>query len=147
MRKILTRSELTKLSERISEIETKTRAEIRVVVRHKRHWSERRLTLRQIAEREFRSLGMNKTKFGTGILIFILVSERKFEILADHGIMDVLPNEFWENMATKLSDHFSKSNFYHGLLTSLAEVGEVLESKLPSVGGEQDELPNDIIEE
>ena len=145
--KILTKIELRQLSEQIGEIEKRTCAEIRVVVRHRKHWSERKLTPRQIAEREFGLLGMKKTKFGTGILVFILLSERKFELLADRGTIAVLPEEFWTNMAGKLSDHFSKSNFYHGLKTSLAELGEILESKLPPVVGEQEELPSDIIEE
>ena len=151
--KILTKRELKQLSEQIGEIEKKTPAEIRVVVRHKKHWSERKLSPRQVAEREFKSLGMTNTKERTGILVFILVSERQFELLADQGIIKVLPDEFWTNIAGKLSEHFSKSNFYHGLKTSLAEIGEILESKLPvhRIHGtskeNHDELPNDIIEE
>jgi len=147
MKRILSKEELHQISAKIADIEKRTAAEIRIVVRHRKHWSERKLTLRQIAEREFGSLGMNRTKLGTGILVFILVSERKFELLADRGIVAVLPEEFWTIMAQKLSEHFSKSNFYHGLEISLAEVGEVLEEKLPPVGGTQEELPNDVIEE
>lgn len=145
--RILNKQELQQLSGQISEIEKKTSAEIRVLVRHRKHWSERRLTPRQVAEREFASLGMRKTKEGTGILIFILVSERKFELLADNGIIKVLPNEFWTSIAGKLSEHFSKQNFYHGLRVSLDEVGKILEEKLPPSGTNPDELPNDIIEE
>ncbi|MGO9481581.1 MAG: TPM domain-containing protein [Candidatus Kryptoniota bacterium] len=145
--KILTKIELHQLSGQIAEIEKKTSAEIRIVVRHRKHWSERKLTARQVAELEFGTLGINKTKLGTGILVFILLNERKFELLADRGIISVLPEEFWTNIAGKLTEHFSKSNFYHGLKTSLAEVGEVLESKLPPVAGEQEELPNDVLEE
>lgn len=145
--KILTKAELQQISDQIGGIEKKTSAEIRVVVRHKKHWSERKLTARQVAEREFASLGMNKTKKGTGILIFILLSERKFEILADREIIAVLPSEFWEKLAGKLSEHFSQSRFYHGLMKSLEEVGEILEAKLPSDGKGQNELPNDVVEE
>ncbi len=145
--KILNKEELKRLSEQIGEIEKKTSAEIRVVVRHRRHWSERKLSPRQVAEREFMALGMTKTKQGTGILVFILVGERKFELMADHGIIKVLPEEFWTSLAGKLSDHFSKKNFFQGLTVSLAEIGEVLESKLPPSGANPDELPNDIIEE
>ncbi len=145
--KILSKEQLKELSGQIGAIEEKTSAEIRVVVRHRRHWSERKLSARQVAEREFRKLGMTKTKEGTGILVFILVGERQFEILADHGIIKVLPDEFWANLAGKLSEHFSKKNFFHGLSVSIAEIGEVLESKLPRTSSNPDELPNDIIEE
>lgn len=145
--KILTKEELRKLSAQIADVEKKTSAEIRVVVRHRRHWSEHKFTPRQLAEREFNTLGMTKTKEGTGILVFILVGERRFELLADHGIIKVLPEEYWADLARKLSGHFSKQNFFHGLTTSLNEIGEVLESKLPPTGANPDELPNDIIEE
>ncbi len=147
MKKILTKDELRSLSDQIGEIEHKTSAEIRVAVRHTKHWSERKLSARQVAERDFRTLGMAKTKDGTGILIFILLNERKFELLADRGIIAVLPEEFWVHAAEKLSEHFSKNNFFHGLTTALAEIGEVLESKLPPTAEAKNELPNDVIEE
>lgn len=147
IQRILSKEELKQLSAQIAGIEEKTSAEIRVVVRHKRHWSERKLTARQVAEREFKLLGMTKTKEGTGILVFILVGERRFELLADYGIIKVLPDDYWIRLAQKLSEHFSKQNFFHGLRTSLAEIGEVLESKLPPSGSNPDELPNDIIED
>ena len=92
-------------------------------------------------------LGMTKTRRETGILVFILVSERRFEILADRGIVAALPQEHWEKTAEKLSEHFSKSNFSHGLKTILSELGEVLENRLPHSSTDQNELPNDIIEE
>ncbi|HUI30837.1 MAG TPA: TPM domain-containing protein [Candidatus Acidoferrales bacterium] len=147
MKKILTKDELQNLAEQIGEIEKKTAAEIRVVVHHKKHWSERKLSARQVAEREFGVLNMAKTKKGTGILVFILVSERQFELLADHGVIAVLPEEFWTNAAQKLSGHFSRNNFYDGLKAALAEIGEVLETKLPPIAGEQSELPNDVVED
>lgn len=145
--RILSKLELQQLSGQIGEIEKKTSAEIRVVVRHRKHWSERKLTPRQVAEHEFASLGMKRTDEGTGILVFILVSERQFELLADKGIVKVLPNEFWTGIAGKLSEHFSKKNFYHGLRLSLEEIGEILQEKLPPSGSNPNELPNDIIEE
>lgn len=147
MKKILTKEELRSLSDQIGEIEHKTSAEIRIAVRHKKHWSERKLSARQVAEREFGTLGMAKTKDRTGILVFILLNERKFELLADRGIIAVLPEVFWAHAAEKLSEHFSKSNFFHGLKTALAEIGEVLESKLPPTVEAKNELPNDVIEE
>lgn len=147
MKKILTKEELHSLSDQIGEIERKTSAEIRIAVRHKKHWSERKLSARQVAEREFGTLGMAKTKDGTGILVFILLNERKFELLADRGIITMLPEEYWARTAEKLSEHFSKSNFFHGLRTALAEIGDVLESKLPPAAESKNELPNDIIEE
>ena len=146
-RKILSKAELINLSDQIAEIEKSTSAEIRVVVRHKKHWTERKLDARKVAEREFVSLGMIKTKDRTGILVFILVSERTFELLADVGVISVLPAEFWTATAQRLSEHFSKRNFFEGLKNVLSEIGIVLKEKLPPAGDNPEELPNDVIEE
>jgi len=146
-RKILSKAELINLSDQIAEIEKSTSAEIRVVVRHKKHWTERKLDARKVAEREFVSLGMIKTKDRTGILVFILVSERRFELLADVGVIRVLPAEFWTATAQRLSEHFSKRNFFEGLKNVLSEIGIVLKEKLPPAGDNPEELPNDVIEE
>ncbi len=146
-RRILSKQELDSLSKQIAEIEKKTKAEIRIVVRHKKHWSERRLNGRQVAEHEFRKLGMKNTKESTGVLVFILLNERKFELLADTGVFKVLPSEFWTSLAHKLSAHFSASNFFHGLEESLSEIGDILHEKLPSTADDHDELPNEILEE
>ncbi len=146
-RKILTKQELDELSRHIAEIEKKTTAEIRIVVRHRKHWSEHKLNARQIAAREFKTLGMKNTDEGTGVLMFVLLRERKFELLADTGVFKVLPSEFWTMLGHKLSAHFSKSNFFVGLEESLDEIGKVLEEKLPLDGKHRGELPNDIIEE
>jgi len=147
MRKILTKAELRQLSEKIAVIESRSRAEIRIVVRHRRHWSERRLSPRQIAEREFHILGMTRTKEHTGILIFILLKDRKFEIIADKGVNQVVPATFWDNIASKLSRHFSETNFHEGLMEVLREVEELVVEKLPVGSRNADELPNDVIEE
>ena len=147
MKKILTKNELAELGAQIGRIEEKTAAELRIVIRHKKHWSERKLTARQVAEREFGTLGMSKTRNGTGILFFILVSEKVFELLADKGVLAALPDDYWIKMAAGLSEHFSKSNFFHGLKTSLKEIGDVLEQRLPSVSVAGEDLPNDVIEE
>lgn len=147
MRKVLNRAELKELSERIAKIESRSRAEIRIVVRHRRHWSERKLTPRQIAEREFHILGMTGTKWRTGILIFILLKDRKFEIVVDKGVIEVVPSTFWNGIALKLSKHFSETNFYKGLVEVLKEVEDLVVEKLPAINPHADELPNDVIEE
>ncbi|MGC8595208.1 MAG: TPM domain-containing protein [Candidatus Kryptoniota bacterium] len=135
------------MSEKIASIESRSRVEIRIVVRHRKHWSERRLLPRQLAEREFHVLGMSNTKEHTGILIFILVKDRKFEIVADTGVNEVVPATFWDNIASKLSRHFTETNFFKGLIEALKEVEDLVVEKLPAGAKNTDELPNDVIEE
>src|SRR5690242_15751416 len=96
-KRILSDEDLRILSEKISEAETGTSGEIRVVVRHARHWKERSLTLHELALREFRRLNMHKTAGRTGVLILLLVSEKSFQIIGDEGIHAKVKEGTWES--------------------------------------------------
>ena len=82
----LTDDELLRISNKIKAAEKTTAGEIAVSIRDYKSLLERRTTLRKLAEKEFTRLGINKTREGTGVLIFLLLSERQFYILADDNI-------------------------------------------------------------
>ena len=81
VKKLFTKEDLAAIAAAISEAEKTTAGEIRVSIRQKRRWRERKLSIEEMARREFHDLGMTKTKDHTGILIFLLMIERKFFIL------------------------------------------------------------------
>jgi uncharacterized membrane protein len=96
IKKILSKKELTDLSAVITKAEKNTSGEIRVVVRHRRYLKERKLSLHDLALGEFCRLGMEKTRDKTGVLIFLLISERKFHIVADEGINTKVTEGTWD---------------------------------------------------
>ncbi len=146
-KKILSKEDLHALASEIGAVEKKTSGEIRVVVRHHRHFSERRLSLHDLAYREFIRLGMHKTDLRTGILILLLVSEKKFHIIADEGIHRLVPDGTWDNVASGMSTHFREGHFRQGIAEAVHSVGDLLAAYLPPVPGESNKLSNDVIEE
>jgi len=144
--KYLTKDELHALSGVITEMEKNTSGEIRVVVRHRRHWKERKLSLHELALGEFYRLGMDKTRDRTGILILLLFSERKFHIVADEGIHKSVDDGTWDKIAEAMSDHFKKGNFFLGISEAIRAVGTELATYFPRKSDDTNELSNDIIE-
>jgi uncharacterized membrane protein len=146
-KKILSKEELNALSSEIGEIEKRAAGELRVVLRHHRHLTERKLSLHDLALKEFTRLGMHRTKHRNGVLIFLLISERKFQIIADEGIHSKVEDGTWDGIATVMSSHFRESNFKKGISEALQAVGAVLSRHFPGTGQAANELPNDVVEE
>ncbi len=146
-KKILSKEDLDALAGEIGAVEKKTSGEIRVVVRHRRHFTERRLSLHDLALREFTRLGMHKTAMRTGVLILLLVSERKFHIIADEGIHRLVPDGTWDEVASGMSAHFREGRFQQGIAEAVHRVGNLLAAHLPPVPGDTNELSNEVVEE
>lgn len=145
--KFLSKLEMQSLSEVIAEAEKNTSGEIRVVVRRRRHWKERTLQLPEVALNEFHRLGMGKTRDRTGVLIMLLMSERKFQIIADEGIHAKVEEGTWDRFASEMSEHFKDGRFYHGISETIRAVGSELAKHFPRKSDDTDELSNEIIEQ
>ncbi len=141
---LLTLDERKKIADAIAEIERKTNGEIRVSIRKRRAWSERKLTLHQYALKNFFELGMNRTRHKTGVLLFISMSERAFQIVGDEGIHNKVSDSYWDGLAAAMSAHFKEKRFCEGICELIAEIGRKLEEEFPRNPNEAHELPNDI---
>ena len=143
VKKIFTNNDLKKISEKIAQIEKSTSGEVRVSIREKRSLIERKLSIFDIALREFYRLGMDKTRDKTGVLIFLLLSERKLQIIADEGINSKVENETWQKIADGMVEKFKEGKYLDGLLFGLDEVGKILYAHFPIRPDDINELPND----
>lgn len=146
-KKYLSEDDLKAISGAIAAAELSTCGEIRVVVRHRRRWGERKLSLHDLALKEFSDLGMQTTKDRTGVLIFILFSERKFHIVADKGIHTKVEEGTWSGIAASMSSHFTQGNFRSGIIEAVKSVGETLSQYFPRAAGDTNELSNDVVEQ
>jgi uncharacterized membrane protein len=144
VKNLFTKEDLAAIAAAISETEKTTSGEIRVSIRQKHRWRERKLSIEEMARREFHDLGMTKTKDQTGILIFLLMDERKFFILADEGIHTKVEESTWTKIAEEISSHFSKKNFHQGIIHGVQAVGKVLSRFFPRKANDINELPNDV---
>lgn len=143
----MNKEDLKFLSERIAGAESRTAGEIRVAVRHRRHWKERSLSVHDLALREFYRLGMDKTERRSGVLILVLLSERKFQIIADEGIHSRVDAGTWDAIASEMTGHFRKGNIRDGIAAAIDRVGEALTRHLPRSPHQTDQLSNEVIEE
>lgn len=144
--KYFSKDDLKSLSTSIAEAEKNTSGEIRVVVRHHRQWKERKLALRDLALKEFYSLGMQNTRDRTGVLILLLLSEHKFQILADQGINEKVEEGTWDRIAEKMTHYFKDGKFTVGLNEAVSAVGVELSQHFPRKADDTDELPNEVVE-
>jgi uncharacterized membrane protein len=144
VKQMFTKEDLSAIASAISEAEKSTAGEIRVSIRQKRKWRERKHTIEEIARQEFHVLGMTKTKDRTGILLFLLLEDKKFFILADDGIHTKVENGTWEKIANEMSRHFSQKNFRLGILHGVQSVGLELSKFFPRKSNDTNELPNDV---
>ncbi|MDD8018650.1 MAG: TPM domain-containing protein, partial [Bacteroidota bacterium] len=72
---LLTKEEMKLVSDTIAEAEKKTIGEIRVSIRKARRFKERKLSIYDLAVKNFHELGMANTKDHTGVLIYLLMSD------------------------------------------------------------------------
>ena len=147
VKSILTKQERLDVVASIARAEERTAGEIRVVIRHSRHRKERGLEIHELALGEFHRLGMEKTHRRTGILVLILVSEKKFHIVADEGIHRFVAEGTWDGIAEKMSAHFREGRFAAGIVEAVEAAGEELARHVPREAGDgKNELPDDIVE-
>ena len=145
LKKYLSKSDLREITDVIKNIEKNTSGELRLCIKYKSEWHEKKLLSRDIAIREFHKLGMQNTKNKTGVLVLILFKDRKFEIIADEGINSQVQQDTWENIAKELSGHFTESNFKAGIINLLTNIGLLLAEKFPPEKNDINELPDNIV--
>jgi uncharacterized membrane protein len=141
----LSQDELKIVASEIAAAESTTSGEIRVNLRIHRHWRERGLSVHEIALREFHRLGMDKTKDKTGVLLFFLIKERKFHIVADSGINAKVADGYWDSLAESLSSQFKEQQFCRGICSAVKEIGLALEREFPIAPDDRNELSNDVV--
>lgn len=143
--KYFSKEELDSITDYIAETEKYTSGEIRICFRNKIARADRNLTTRELALKEFHKLGMHNTKDKTGILLYILFNDRKFEIVADEGINAKISDEKWSVITNHLINEFKSGNYKSGVIKALDEIKEVLVKEFPRKAGDKNELSNDIV--
>lgn len=92
----------------------------------------------------FDKLGMQKTAQRNGVLIYLAVKNRKFAIIGDSGINQVVPEGFWNNIKALMADHFREGKFTEGLSKAITMTGEQMKKYFPFHVEDVNELPDDV---
>jgi uncharacterized membrane protein len=92
----------------------------------------------------FKWLKMDKTTLRNGVLIYLAVKNRKFAIIGDSGINQVVPTDFWDHTKQVMLNHFRNDEFVDGLILGITETGLHLKKYFPHKKDDINELPDDI---
>ncbi len=123
----------------IVEAETGTSGEIRVHVE-----SECKEDVMDHAAWLFFFLKMEKTAQRNGVLIYLAVESRKFAIIGDKGINQVVPADFWESTKEKMRTHFRQGDLTGGLAEAALEAGKQLKKFFPYQSDDVNELSDEV---
>ena len=134
-----------RISSRISESEKITSGEIRVSIKEKRSFFDRNKNFVDIVEKEFYRLNMHQTRDKTGVLLYFLLGERQFFILADQGINERVDPNTWEILSHEITNHFQDGNFTEGILKGIEKVGVLLSEYFPIKPDDTNELNNKVV--
>jgi uncharacterized membrane protein len=96
------------------------------------------------AVRMFRKIGMQQTAKRNGVLIYLATTDHKFVILGDKGINDVVPENFWKDVAELMAQKFKTNKFSEGLCDGISLIGEKLKSHFPYLEDDVNELSDEI---
>ncbi len=145
LRKYLTRDDLEEIQNKIYEIEKKSSGELRLILRRRRGYNFRNVDFHDLALEEFHRLEMHKTKLRNGVLIMIFFEEKRFEIIADEGIHNILKDEFWKEISEIITSEFRQGNYKQGILRCLDKTGVAMAKEFPYIDGDINELPDKIV--
>lgn len=134
-----------RISNCIGETEKITSGEIRISIKETQPFFDRKLSIIEMAEKEFYKLGMNKTRDKTGILIFFSLAEKKFHILADEGINSKVDQSVWDEIRDNILQNFLEGKYCEGILSGIKEVGEILGKYFPIKSDDTNELSNKVV--
>lgn len=122
--------------------ESKSSGELRVMVSHKAAPNPV-----AIAQKAFLRLGMQSTNHRNAVLIFVAPRSRTFAIIGDEGIHARCGEGFWNDLAAAMTGYFKRGDFTDGIVHGIDRAGELLAEHFPPAPGDNNELPDDVIED
>jgi uncharacterized membrane protein len=133
---------LDNLQSRIAAAERRHRGEIRLVVEAElttaQLWHD--LTSRERARQVFGEQGVWNTEENNGVLVYLLLADRRVEIVADRGIDSRVGAAGWEAVCRMMESHFRDGRFEAGASAGVDAVSDLLASHFPATGERRNEL-------
>jgi uncharacterized membrane protein len=137
--------DLLRISAKIKEMEKITSGEIVVSMKERRGFINKGKTIRQLAEREFVRLKMSDTRDRTGIMLYMILKDREFIVLADSGIHSIVGDEAWEKIRDLLLDEFKRGEYCEGIVRAVEQMGLTLSPHFPIKPDDTNEISNKVI--
>lgn len=93
----------------------------------------------------FSQLRVWDTAHNNGVLIYLLLADRDFEIVADRGIDASVGRGGWEKICQQMEASFRAGDFESGVIAGIAAVSRELSKHFPKVHGGTNELPDEPV--
>jgi len=128
----------------IAASEKQHRAEIRCAVETALSAGElfRGLGSAERAAEVFASLRVWDTAENNGILLYVLLAERKIEIVADRGFAAHVPETTWQEICAGMAAEFAAGRYEQGTLDALDKISDIARRCYPAQGDDTNELPD-----
>lgn len=133
--------DLSMVEEVVKRAESKTSGEIRVKIRM-RCDAVHNGDVEAQAIADFKALGLTKTRDRTGVLVLVVLGERKIRVLADEGINAVLESGYLQSTADQAASCFKYGRYGAGLWSTVLTLGRVLARNFPKRDDDTNELPD-----
>ncbi len=96
----------------------------------------RGMTPRERALEVFGLLRLWDTEENCGVLLYVLVADRAFEIVADRGIAARVADAEWQDLSDRTAARFRAGQFGEGAQAALIEIGSLLAVHFPRRSGD-----------
>ena len=96
----------------------------------------------QRAVEVFSQLQVWDTEQNNGVLLYLLLADHDFEILADRGIHQHIGTHGWARISHEMEILFKQGQFEAGVLHGITQINRLLIEHYPATTNNHNELPN-----
>ncbi|HUP30573.1 MAG TPA: TPM domain-containing protein [Usitatibacter sp.] len=97
---------------------------------------------RDRAREVFALQGVWNTEENNGVLVYLLLADRRVEIVADRGVDRVAGSGEWERICRMMEGHFREGRYPEGAVAGVEAVSLLLERYFPGRGDARNEVPD-----
>jgi uncharacterized membrane protein len=93
----------------------------------------------------FSQLRIWDTQDNSGVLIYLLLADKRVEIVADRGIHDKVGSTAWDAICGEMQRAFAIGQFERGVSLGIEAVSDLIAAHFPPRSGDRNELPNEPV--
>ena len=141
-RRVFPQATLDAIEAAIRQSETRHSGEIRFAIEANLApaWVWRGMSGRERAVEVFSQLRVWDTAENSGVLVYLLLADHDFQIVADRGIAARVNQAQWEAVARTMEAAFRQNEFERGTLEGIRQIDALLTTHFPAAGHNPDEL-------
>jgi len=76
------------------------------------------------------------------VLIYLLLADRDFEIVADRGIDRRVDAGAWQSICVRMETAFRQGRYVEGVVEGIRQISALLAAHFPHTGASENELPD-----